>query len=160
MALGPALLNRVARSDYQSDIFLGGHPPQISKAFLEWSLASNNLAIIDIAQRAIDEVSIDIAIEKLFAPFLFFCSVGGEWHAGAGDEVHTRMLVGQDVYIAILRSDVTSVEAHVILDFGVGAVCEGHELRLMVFDLSPLRHGYGFLEVASVASFLLLPDLI
>ena len=62
MALGPSLFNRVTRSNYQSDILLGDHPPQILKTFFQRSLTSYDLAIIDIATWSIHEISVNVAI--------------------------------------------------------------------------------------------------
>ena len=62
MALRPSFLNRVACSDYQSYILLSDHPPQVFEAFFQWSLASYDLAIIDIATRPIHEVSVNVAM--------------------------------------------------------------------------------------------------
>ena len=62
MALGSTLLNRVACSDNQSDILLRYHPPQVLEAFFQRSLASYDLAIINIATRSIHKISVNVAI--------------------------------------------------------------------------------------------------
>ena len=62
MALRPSFLYRVARGDYQSDILLSDHPPQVLEAFFQRSLTSYDLAIIDIATWSIHEISVNVAI--------------------------------------------------------------------------------------------------
>ena len=62
MALRPSLLNRVARSDYQSDILLSNHPPQVLEAFFQRSLTSYDFAIINITTWSIHEISVNVAI--------------------------------------------------------------------------------------------------
>lgn len=64
MALVLALLDHIAGCDDHSHVLLSDHSPHIHVGVIKWSLACDNLAVVDRADWAINEVRIDVAAYK------------------------------------------------------------------------------------------------
>ena len=91
VAFGPSLLVNVTCGDDQSHVLLGDHAPKVGEGVVEGSLARYYLPIVDVAQRPVHEVSIDVR-RVLWVLML---------KRGSGDEVYSGMLEWQDVRVTI-----------------------------------------------------------
>ena len=63
MTLGPSLLENIASRDYECHVFLGYHAPQVGESIVEWALACDYFSIIDITDRSINEICINVGVK-------------------------------------------------------------------------------------------------
>jgi len=91
VALWLVLFEKTTSSYDKSDIFLRDHSPYVGIGVLKGALAGDDLAVVD-TQGTIHKVCIDVSIDLRIA----------RGNARSRDQVHTGVLVRQDVYVPIL----------------------------------------------------------
>lgn len=91
MALGLVLLKETTSCYDESYVLLGNHTPYVSIGVLEGALAGDNLTVVD-TKGTIDKICIDVPV--------YLCIAKSD--ACSRDQEHTRVLVRQNVYVAIL----------------------------------------------------------
>ena len=99
-------------------------------------MARDDFAIAHVPQRPIHKVGVDVGHRQ---------RVIGQ--PTAREELDARVLVRQDVCVAVLLSDLLVVEEHRVLDLGVCAGSQRHELSFELSHAPPLRQRKRFFEI-------------
>ena len=153
MALGSALFRDVASCDDQGDVLLSDHPPEILKCVFKGPLRCDDLSIADLAERSIDKVCVDVAIDDRISIR----------HAGAGNKDGPRVLVRFDVGVAILRMNfnfLSLFHAHILLHSSVRALVKELKFMVEVSLLPPLLDTHGSFKVFRMVTLDALQNLI